>query len=83
MDDDFHGDLLGIMKEKSPDIEKVYPEGSFKRLYWEEQLRAASKKDPRQVRWHPLIIRWCLKPQVDVQFSISCYTNCRIHFPSI
>ena len=60
VDDDFHGDLLGIMKEKSPEIEKAYPEGSFKRLFWEEQLRAASKKDPRQVRWHPLIIRWCL-----------------------
>ena len=36
------------MKEKSPEIEKAYPEGSFKRLFWEEQLRAASKKDPRQ-----------------------------------
>ena len=60
VDDDFHGDLLGIMKEKSPEIEKAYPEGSFKRLFWEEQFRAASKKDPRQVRWHPLIIRWCL-----------------------
>ena len=56
----FHGDLLGIMKEKTPEIVEAYPEGSFKRLFWEEQLRAASKKDMRQVRWHPLIIRWCL-----------------------
>ena len=23
-------------------------------------MKAASAKDPRQVRWHPLIIRWCL-----------------------
>ena len=48
------------MKEKTPEIVEAYPEGSFKRLFWEEQLRAASKKDMRQVRWHPLIIRWCL-----------------------
>lgn len=60
VDNGLHGDLLDIMKENTPEIEKAYPEGSFKRLFWEEQLRAASKKDSRQVRWHPLIIRWCL-----------------------
>ena len=52
----FHQDLLSIMKEKAPG--KAYPEGSFRRLFWEEQFRAASKKDSRQVRWHPLIVRW-------------------------
>ena len=56
IDSDLHGDLLGIMK----DIDQAYPEGSFARLFWEEQLRAATAKDPHQVRWHPLIIRWCL-----------------------
>ena len=45
---------------KTQEIHNAYPEGSFKRLFWEEQLRAAQAKDPRQVRWHPLIIRWCL-----------------------
>ena len=55
-----HEDLLGIMNEKTKDIQDAYPNGSFGRLFWEEQLRAATVKDPRQVRWHPLIIRWCL-----------------------
>ena len=44
------------MEEKSPEIASTYPEGSFKRLFWEEQFRAASKKDSHQVRWHPLIM---------------------------
>ena len=48
------------MKEKSEEIHQAYPEGSFGRLFWEEQLRSATAKDARQVRWHPLMIRWCL-----------------------
>lgn len=39
---------------------QALPEGSFKKLFWKEQLKAVSKKDMRQVRWHPLLIRWCL-----------------------
>ena len=60
IDKDVHGELLSIMQEKTNDILQAYPEGTFARLFWEEQLRAATAKDPRQVRWHPLIIRWCL-----------------------
>ena len=48
--------MVGIMKEKTKDIVQAYPEGSFARLFWEEQLRAATAKDPCQVLWHPLII---------------------------
>lgn len=53
-------DLLGIMNENSTNIKQAYPEGSFARLFWEEQLKAASVKDARQIRWHPLMIKWCL-----------------------
>lgn len=60
IDSDLHGDLLGIMKDKTKDIDQAYPEGSFARLLWEEQLRATTAKDPHQVHWHPLIIQWCL-----------------------
>lgn len=60
VDDVLHGDLVSIMKENSNEIAKTYPEGSFKRLFWEEQFRAANVKDSRAMRWHPLIIRWCL-----------------------
>ena len=57
---DLHNELLNVMKQKTKDVLDAYPEGSFTRLFWEEQLRAAKASDPRQMRWHPLIVRWCL-----------------------
>ena len=45
---------------KSDEIRDAYPEGSFRRLFWDEQLRAATVKNARQIRWHPMMIRWCL-----------------------
>ena len=60
VDEDFHEDLLSIMQTNSKQVRDAYPEGSFKRLFWEEQLRAATAKSGTQVRWHPMMIRWCL-----------------------
>ena len=48
------------MNESSENVRKAYPDGSFARLFWEEQLKAASVSDSKQVRWHPLLIKWCL-----------------------
>ena len=60
IDGSLHSDLVGIMNESSDEIKKAYPEGSFARLFWEEQVKAATVCDARQVRWHPFIIKWCL-----------------------
>ena len=50
-------DFCDLTKEMSA---KDYPADSFKRLFWEQQLKAISAKNKRQVRWHPAIIKWCL-----------------------
>ena len=60
VDDSLHNDLVTIMKDNSDQINKAYPEGSFRRLFWEEQFKAASLSDSRQMKWHPVIIKWCL-----------------------
>lgn len=60
LDKDLHSDLLQIMHENEDHIQRAYPNGSFSRLFWEEQLKAASVSDSRQTRWHPVIIKWCL-----------------------
>ena len=60
IDDALYSDLLSIMHSYDDEVKKVYPEGSFSRLFWEDQLKAASAKDARQMRWHPLMIKWCL-----------------------
>ena len=60
VDSELHSDFLHIMNENVDQIRKAYPENGFSRLFWDEQLKAASVKDPRQVRWHPILIKWCL-----------------------
>ena len=60
IDDDLNADLTDIMSENHDRIEKTYPEGSFARLFWEEQHKAASVSNSRQTRWHPVLIKWCL-----------------------
>ena len=57
---DVHNTLFGVMKENAPKIEKAFPEGSFRQLFWRQQFEAASKTDARQMRWHPMMIKWCL-----------------------
>ena len=55
------------MNDKTQDVQTVYPEGSFSRL------RAARAKDPRKVRWHPMIIRWC--PETIIERSLPVHQN--------
>ena len=31
------------------------------KLFWKQQFEAAVKSNPKQMRWHPLMIKWCLK----------------------
>ena len=52
--------LVRRMEEGSKSIADSFPQGSFKRLFWEQQLQAARLSDARQMRWHPVTIRWCL-----------------------
>ncbi len=43
VDDDLHQDLSTIVEEQTPLIHEQYPEGSFKRLFWEQQREALKK----------------------------------------
>lgn len=51
-------DLRDIVSEESPSVEAL-PEDSFRKLFWEQQQAALSKKKTA-MRWHPLMIKWCL-----------------------
>ena len=60
VDNQLHSDLLSIVNKK-----KSLSEGNdnfqrFKELFWKQQEQAFSKKNPRSIRWHPLVIKWCL-----------------------
>ena len=62
------------MKEQDESIKESFPEGSFCRLFWSEQMKAAAVKDARQMRWHPTMIRWCLNLKL---LSTSAYHSLR------
>jgi hypothetical protein len=53
-------DLKQIMEEKNEQIEAQYPKDSFMYLFWKQQREALGKKNLKGMRWHPMMIRWCL-----------------------
>ncbi len=55
-----HESLNSIMSEHNDSIEKQFPEGTFRPLFWEEQIKAAKATNARQMRWHPMMIKGCL-----------------------
>ena len=58
LDDYLCADLKDIIKENQQSVHELFPEGTFKRLFWDQQAQAASKLDGRQMRWHPAMVRW-------------------------
>ena len=60
VEDDVSDDLHTIMESENSSILQEFPEGSFARLFWKQQLDASSKKDKRRMRWDPLMVKWCL-----------------------
>ena len=58
--EDTHRDLQEIMKESTPHVTNAFLYNSFEKLFWEQQQKALQSKDGRQMRWHPLMIKWCL-----------------------
>ena len=62
------------MNENTDNIRKQYAKGTFARLLWDEQLKAAAAKTPQQIRWHPMLIKWCLNLKL---LSSSAYNALR------
>ena len=60
VDDGMHSDLKSMMEDSSATIGKIYPENSFEYLFWKQQQTASKLSSAKLIRWHPLIIKWCL-----------------------
>ena len=45
-----------VLNTEGSPFEEDTPQG----LLWEEQKKMASLKCAKSMRWHPLMIRWCL-----------------------
>lgn len=60
VEDDLDHHLTQIIMTKSKEVESMFEEGTFGRVFWDAQKRALSVKKLSAMRWDPVIIRWCL-----------------------
>ena len=74
VDSTTHSDLLAIMKSRNEESGDGAGGANFRDIFWDQQCKAASLKDSRQMRWHPAMIRWCLYLH---HRSSGCYSTLR------
>ncbi len=60
VDGELHGDLKAIVESNATRVGSELTPNSFSAIFWEQQRQAATKSDLRGMRWHPLMIKWCL-----------------------
>ena len=73
VDKQMHQDLLGILQENDNYLRKL-PSGSFKELFWNQQMKVAQLRSHSAMRWHPLMIKWCIYLR---HISSGCYEAIR------
>ena len=69
------------MKENDNSIAGQFPADSFQRLFWDQQIQAAKAKKTG-IRWHPMMIRWCLNLKLLSSAAYSMRTAGVINLPS-
>ncbi len=60
LDEESHKDLTEMIS--SDDCKTVFDnlsKDSFQGIFWKQQIEVLTK-NPKSMRWHPLMIRWCL-----------------------
>ncbi|XP_046553262.1 uncharacterized protein LOC124262759 [Haliotis rubra] len=54
-------ELLQLVEQYTSDVLRSYPdETSTQRLFWDQQLKYAKLKNKSAMRWHPMMVKWCL-----------------------
>ena len=53
-------DVLSITNELDATVRDTYPEDTPQRVFWEQQKICNRLKDKRQMKWHPLVLRFAL-----------------------
>ncbi len=72
LDEEVHNEFTKIVS--SPECTTVFkklPQDSFQSIFWQQQIESLDK-NPKNMRWHPLMIRWCLylKHRLDILFCM-------------
>ena len=79
-----HDDLQTIVADNEAELATKHPDNSFQYIFWKQQEEAARMKNASSMRWHPLMIKWCLYLR---HVSGRAYETLRssgcIHLPSL
>ena len=78
LDEEIHNDLKQIIKTENSELFNT-----FQKVFWQQQVHAAFKDDARGMRWHPLMIKWCiyLRHQSQSAYETLRHSKC-ISLPS-
>lgn len=60
VDLDTHNDMVSVIRKHTPDIHNNRPPDSFARLFWDQQRQASCVASPSALKWHHLMIKWCI-----------------------
>ena len=60
LDEELHSDFLQVMNDNTKEVHSSQEEGTFQWLFWDQHHTASSLKSSKSMRWHPLLIKWCL-----------------------
>jgi len=60
LDQELHSNIKQIITDCTDQVDHTYQSDTFEHLFWEQQKKASSLQDSRSMKWHPLVIKWCL-----------------------
>ena len=60
VDETLDSDIWSLALEGRSAMVENFPKDLFQRVFWEQQEKAALRKDSCSMKWHPLFIKWCL-----------------------
>ena len=58
--DELQSDMEKIAASCTKQVHSEYPEGSFQRLFWDQQIQASKYRNSKSMKWHPIFIKWSL-----------------------
>ena len=53
-------DISTIFREVNSTVDKSFPPDTPQRIFWDQQKAYNSLKDKRQMKWHPVVVRFAL-----------------------
>ena len=69
-------DVGTVFDDASSQVMADFPEDSFQRILWEQQKQYNSLRDKRQMRWHPIIVRFALSLRYASTSAYRAVTKC-------